>query len=140
MGCGSSKNSANVEGQENRTPQSCLPHNEERPARQQDSKQQTTAALPASTKSESENISTLERKETQKNENQKDTETVKTGEESNLKTPKPQVVFVLGGPGAGKGTQCANIVREYGWVHLSAGDLLRAERETGSENAAMINR
>ena len=53
---------------------------------------------------------------------------------------KPQVVFVLGGPGAGKGTQCANIVREYGWVHLSAGDLLRAERETGSENAAMINR
>jgi hypothetical protein len=53
---------------------------------------------------------------------------------------KPQVVFVLGGPGAGKGTQCANIVREYGWVHLSAGDLLRAEQETGSENAAMINR
>ena len=54
--------------------------------------------------------------------------------------PRPQVVFVLGGPGAGKGTQCANIVREYGWVHLSAGDLLRAERESGSENAAMINR
>jgi hypothetical protein len=54
--------------------------------------------------------------------------------------PKPEVVFVLGGPGAGKGTQCANIVRDYGWVHLSAGDLLRAERETGSENAAMINR
>ncbi len=53
---------------------------------------------------------------------------------------KHHVVFVLGGPGAGKGTQCANIVREYGWVHLSAGDLLRAERETGSENAAMINR
>lgn len=24
---------------------------------------------------------------------------------------KPQVVFVLGGPGAGKGTQCANIVK-----------------------------
>ena len=47
---------------------------------------------------------------------------------------------MLGGPGAGKGTQCANIVREYGWVHLSAGDLLRAERESGSENAAMINR
>ena len=53
---------------------------------------------------------------------------------------KPQVVFVLGGPGAGKGTQCANIVKEYGWVHLSAGDLLRAERESGSENADMINR
>lgn len=24
---------------------------------------------------------------------------------------KPQVVFVLGGPGAGKGTQCARIVQ-----------------------------
>ena len=34
-----------------------------------------------------------------------------------------EVVFVLGGPGSGKGTQCANIVRDYGWCHLSAGDL-----------------
>lgn len=41
--------------------------------------------------------------------------------------PKYSVVFVLGGPGAGKGTQCANIVRDFGYVHLSAGDLLRAE-------------
>ncbi len=44
----------------------------------------------------------------------------------------PTVVFVLGGPGAGKGTQCAKIVEHYGWSHLSAGDLLRAERATGS--------
>lgn len=43
---------------------------------------------------------------------------------------KPKVVFVLGGPGAGKGTQCANIVREFGFIHLSAGDLLRAERNS----------
>jgi UMP-CMP kinase len=41
----------------------------------------------------------------------------------------PNVVFVLGGPGAGKGTQCQMIVKEYGYVHLSAGDLLRAERK-----------
>lgn len=40
----------------------------------------------------------------------------------------PKVLFVLGGPGAGKGTQCARIVQNYGYVHLSAGDLLRAER------------
>ena len=39
------------------------------------------------------------------------------------------VIFVLGGPGAGKGTQCANIVRDYGFTHLSAGDLLRAEQD-----------
>ena len=61
---------------------------------------------------------------------------------------KPNVMFVLGGPGAGKGTQCARlvlscpgnecktvlhhcqirIVEKYGHIHLSAGDLLRAER------------
>lgn len=52
---------------------------------------------------------------------------------------KPKVVFVLGGPGAGKGTQCANIVKEFGWCHLSAGDLLRAERASGSADADLIN-
>ncbi|KAJ5147610.1 adenylate kinase [Penicillium atrosanguineum] len=30
------------------------------------------------------------------------------------------VVFFLGGPGSGKGTQSANLVRDYGFVHLSA--------------------
>jgi UMP-CMP kinase len=49
------------------------------------------------------------------------------------------VLFVLGGPGAGKGTQCANLVRDYGFAHLSAGDLLRAEQEReGSEFGEMI--
>lgn len=43
-------------------------------------------------------------------------------------TMKPQVVFVLGGPGAGKGTQCSKIVEGYNYTHLSAGDLLREER------------
>lgn len=41
---------------------------------------------------------------------------------------KPTVIFVLGGPGAGKGTQCGKIVDAFGFKHLSAGDLLRAER------------
>lgn len=36
---------------------------------------------------------------------------------------------MLGGPGSGKGTQCANLVRDYGFTHLSAGDLLRAEQD-----------
>ncbi|SLM38881.1 uridylate kinase [Lasallia pustulata] len=39
------------------------------------------------------------------------------------------VIFVLGGPGSGKGTQCEKIVRDYGFTHLSAGDLLRAEQD-----------
>lgn len=49
------------------------------------------------------------------------------------------VVFVLGGPGAGKGTQCANLVRDYGFAHLSAGDLLRAEQDRpGSQFGSLI--
>jgi len=52
---------------------------------------------------------------------------------------KPSVIFVLGGPGAGKGTQCGNLVNEFGVVHLSAGDLLRAERNSGSKDAELIN-
>jgi UMP-CMP kinase len=33
--------------------------------------------------------------------------------------------FVLGGPGSGKGTLCYDLVRDYKFVHLSAGELLR---------------
>ena len=52
---------------------------------------------------------------------------------------KPYVYFVLGGPGSGKGTQCQKLVTDHGFVHLSAGDLLRAERDSGSDNATLIN-
>ena len=65
--------------------------------------------------------------------------TVVTTAASTASTSKPRVVFVLGGPGAGKGTQCANIVREFGWVHLSAGDLLRDARNSGDETGKMID-
>lgn len=40
---------------------------------------------------------------------------------------KPCVVFVLGGPGAGKGTQCIKIAEFFGYTHISAGDCLRKE-------------
>jgi len=50
-------------------------------------------------------------------------------------TIKPTVLFVLGGPGVGKGTQCQYLVQKWGCVHLSAGDLLRQERQNGTENA-----
>ncbi|KAK0731752.1 adenylate kinase-domain-containing protein [Lasiosphaeris hirsuta] len=49
------------------------------------------------------------------------------------------VLFVLGGPGAGKGTQCARLVADYGFKHLSAGDLLREEQDRpGSQFGALI--
>ncbi|KAH0855551.1 hypothetical protein HID58_007907 [Brassica napus] len=35
-------------------------------------------------------------------------------------------------------TQCAYIVEHFGYTHLSAGDLLRAEIKSGSENGTMI--
>mmetsp|Transcript_15885 Transcript_15885/g.43882 ORF Transcript_15885/g.43882 Transcript_15885/m.43882 type:complete len:252 (-) Transcript_15885:176-931(-) len=54
--------------------------------------------------------------------------------------PNCDVVFILGGPGAGKGTQCQMLTeRKTDWVHLSAGDLLRAERKTGSDIGELIN-
>ncbi|KAJ8146805.1 hypothetical protein OY671_000162 [Metschnikowia pulcherrima] len=50
-----------------------------------------------------------------------------------------KVIFVLGGPGSGKGTQCSKLVNEKGFVHLSAGDLLRAEQSRkGSEYGKLI--
>jgi len=42
-------------------------------------------------------------------------------------------VVLLGAPGAGKGTQCKNIVARYGLLHLSSGDILRQERAAGTE-------
>ncbi|KAK6936334.1 hypothetical protein RJ641_033364, partial [Dillenia turbinata] len=43
-----------------------------------------------------------------------------------------------GGPGSGKGTQCAKIVETFGFTHLSAGELLRNEILSKSENGTMI--
>jgi len=40
---------------------------------------------------------------------------------------KPNVIFILGKPGSGKGTQCCNVVQHFKFAHLSAGDLLRDE-------------
>ena len=52
--------------------------------------------------------------------------TSNAGETSDTaKKTKPRVVFVVGGPGCGKGTQCKKIVQEFKYVSFSTGDLLR---------------
>lgn len=55
-----------------------------------------------------------------------------------LPCPAPNVVFVIGGPGSGKGTMCELAESQLGWTHLSTGDLLRAEREAEGPAAATI--
>ncbi|KAK3131416.1 hypothetical protein QOZ80_6AG0506200 [Eleusine coracana subsp. coracana] len=51
---------------------------------------------------------------------------------------KITIVFVLGGPGSGKGTQCSKIVSQFGFTHLSAGELLREEAKSDTEQGIMI--
>ena len=54
----------------------------------------------------------------------------------------PKITFVLGnfifaplnnidigGPASGKGTQCAKLVEEFGFTHISVGDLMRIEKD-----------
>ncbi|AGO11417.1 AaceriACR170Cp [[Ashbya] aceris (nom. inval.)] len=49
------------------------------------------------------------------------------------------VVFVLGGPGSGKGTQCSRLVERMQFVHVGAGDLLRDEQNRpGSQYGELI--
>lgn len=55
-----------------------------------------------------------------------------------LPCPAPNVVFVLGGPGAGKGTMCELADIQMQWTHLSTGDLLRAEQATGGATTDLI--
>jgi len=42
-------------------------------------------------------------------------------------------LVLLGAPGAGKGTQAVRLAKKFGLVHLSSGDILRAERSEGTE-------
>ncbi len=42
-------------------------------------------------------------------------------------------ILVIGGPGVGKGTQCEQAARQFGFGHVSVGELLR--REAGREGS-----
>ena len=53
--------------------------------------------------------------------------------------PEPNVIFVLGGPGTGKGTMCELAETQLGWTHLSTGELLREVQQGGGPRAAVID-
>lgn len=47
-------------------------------------------------------------------------------------------VILFGPPGAGKGTQAVRLAEKFDFVHLSSGDVLRAERQSGTELGAKV--
>ena len=44
-----------------------------------------------------------------------------------MKESLTPVIWVMGGPGSGRRTQCETLVAKHGWRHISSGDLLRHE-------------
>ena len=46
-------------------------------------------------------------------------------------------LFYIGGPASGKGTQCAKLVEEFGYTHISVGDLMRAEIAKVTDHRSM---
>ena len=50
------------------------------------------------------------------------------------KLGNPKITFVTGAPGSGKGTQCEKLVEEFGYTHISTGDLIRMEMKKVSWN------
>lgn len=54
---------------------------------------------------------------------------------------KMKIIFMLGAPGSGKTTQCQEIEKKYGYVHFSAGELLRLEiKRKTSKYAGIITK
>ncbi|GAB1301253.1 Nucleoside-diphosphate kinase [Apodemus speciosus] len=50
----------------------------------------------------------------------------------------PLIIFVVGGPGCGKGTQCRNMAMKYGFYHVELGQLLREEAQRSTQRGRQI--
>ncbi|XP_023373770.1 adenylate kinase isoenzyme 1-like [Otolemur garnettii] len=49
------------------------------------------------------------------------------------------IIFVMGGPGSGKGTQCKYMATKYGLYHVGLGQLLRQEAQRGTQRGRQIH-
>lgn len=61
-----------------------------------------------------------------------------TQNKEQVQNVKNTVIFVLGGPGSGKGTQCSELKKNHGFIHVSTGDLLREAKDGDGPNAKYI--
>jgi len=52
----------------------------------------------------------------------------------------PKITFVLGGPASGKGTQCEKLIEEFGYTHISTGDLIRSEVAKGTKEGEKMKK
>ncbi len=49
-------------------------------------------------------------------------------------------IVILGAPGSGKGTQAKKLQKEFGWNHISTGDILRSEIEEKSDVGVQVEK
>jgi len=49
-----------------------------------------------------------------------------------------KIIWIMGGPGSGRGTQCEKLALKYKYKHLSSGDLLRHEVMSGSQRGGNL--
>lgn len=47
-------------------------------------------------------------------------------------------ILIIGAPASGKGTICKKLSKDYGYKHISTGDIFRAEIASGSEKGKII--
>jgi adenylate kinase family enzyme len=59
--------------------------------------------------------------------------------DSYSKLKDAQVIFLIGGPGSGKGLLCRKLSQKYGFNHISTGDLFRREIKAKSEAGLQLS-